>query len=163
MSESTQHSRIANYIHEIIQGCQNDPVRLEVATVNFTSLITAMKLYERAPSHFKAIIDEADNPPAQLGQPTFMAIPAFGENANMYRNPVIGPLEEMFGRKLKQRELATYGKIVAERLSLKLDRETKRNRAKLLRWYSDNWEALRPMMQEIIHSGGFPMKGDLPL
>jgi hypothetical protein len=162
MSESTQHSRIANYIHEIITGCQNDPVRLEVATVNFTSLLTAMKLYERAPRHFNAIIDEADNPPAQLGQQTFMAMPSFPESADMYKNPVIGPLEEMFGRKLKQQELVVFGKVVAERLSIKLDRDTKRHRGKLLRWYSDNWGIVRPMMQEIIHSGGFAAKGVLP-
>jgi hypothetical protein len=160
MSESTQHSRIANYIHEIIAACQNDPTRLEVAAVNFTSLIQAMKLYSRAPRHYNAIFEEGESSAAQPGQATFAPAHPFGENPDLYKTPVIGPLEEMIGHKLKQKELAQLGKMLSDRTAIRLDRDTKRNRPKLLRWYSDHWDALGPVIQELVRTRAVPAKMD---
>jgi hypothetical protein len=98
MPESTQHSRIANYIREIITACENDPIRLEVATVHFTSLITAMKLYAGAPRHFTAIFEEGENL-AQQSLPVLPRAVPLPDNADTYKTPIIGALEELLGKR----------------------------------------------------------------
>ena len=131
MSQSNQHSRIASLIQEIIDACKTDPTRLEVATVNFESLIKAMKLYEKADRYFKAIIDEADN-----------------SNKNI-KLPVMEELQKIFGRKVKQQDLLKLATYLCTKTGLNISREMKRNKIFLIRWYEWNWETLYPLIHSM--------------
>lgn len=142
MSESNLHSRIAGYIHDIIEACRQDPSRLEVATTNFQSLVNAMKLYERAPRYFNMILEDAEAPHNAAGQEKR------SNEADMYKFPVVGELEKIYGKKLKQTELQMLGNALANKVGLRLDRDTKRSKVLLLQWFSQNWTTIHPKIYE---------------
>jgi hypothetical protein len=77
-----------------------------------------MRLYERSPRQFNAIIDEKKAEPPTV-------VPAFRENTDLCSHPVIGSFEEVFGRRSKRWELVSYGEVVTGRLSLRLSGHTK--------------------------------------
>ena len=147
MSESTQHSRIAQYIREIIEVCKNDPSRLEVAIVNFQSLVNAMKAYERAPRYFNDILEEADSfIPA--GQMPHIISQEKRHDGDPYKYPIVGELEKIYKRKLKQTELQALASQLSAKTGLRLERDTKRSKALLLQWFSNNWTTLQPKIFE---------------
>ena len=131
MSQSNQHSRIASLIQEIIDACKTDPTRLEVATVNFESLIKAMKLYEKAGGYFKAMLDDASSSKANS------------------KSSVIDELQKVVGQKMKHQDLLKLATYLSGKIGLKISREMKRNKVYLIRWYEWNWDKLYPMINSI--------------
>ena len=136
----SEHSRIAKLIQEIIEACRNDPTRIEVATANFQCLVKVMELYERAPRYFNAALEEADLPFIRPGPPNMEAPDKGGKE--MYKVPIVGELEKIFGRHLKHTELQLVGKILSKKTGVKLSRDTKRSKPLLLQWFADHWDLL---------------------
>ena len=148
MSESNQHARIVNYINEIIEACRQDPTRIEVATVNFKSLLNAMKLYERAPRYFNSIFEDDEN---QFPQQDQMQFNQMNEKKNESTNkaPVLNELEKIYGRKLKQTDLQQLGSALATQAGIKIDRDTKRSKVALTKWFATNWQIIYPKIYEL--------------
>ena len=65
-----------------------------------------------------------------------------------YKFPVVGELEKIYGRKLKQTELQALGVQLASKTGLKLERDTKRSKPLLLQWFYKNWTTLKPKIHE---------------
>ena len=146
MSESSQHSRIAKLVQDIIEACKNDPTRMEVAIANFDCLIKAMRQYELAPRYYNAALEDPDPSYTPPGQPN-IPISDKGNN-DPYKYPVVGELEKIFGKKLRQSELQKVGKFLAQKIGLRLDRETKRSKPMLIQWFSAHWETLHSKIYE---------------
>lgn len=146
MAEYNQQARIEAYIRDIIEVCRSDPAKLEVAIVNFQSLLDAMKLYGRSPKYYNNFIEDAEKN-SQLTQ----HFPYTGNNRkdnDPYKFPVVGELEKIYGRKLKQTELQALGVQLASKTGLKLERDTKRSKPLLLQWFYKNWTTLKPKIHE---------------
>lgn len=146
MSESSQHSQIAKLIQDIISACREDPSRIEVAIANFEALITSITRYALAPAYYNTALEGARIQHVQPGQPNML--PQDRQGKDPYKFPVVGQLEKIFGQKLKQKQLQEIGKILAEKIGLKLDRDTKRSKPQLLKWFSVNWETLHPRIYD---------------
>ncbi|OHS98392.1 hypothetical protein TRFO_35241 [Tritrichomonas foetus] len=140
MTDSNQIARIQGYIQEIYDHCAANPNRLEVAITNLQALKSAITSYERAPRYYNAIFEDNDVQP-------IMKRTIDNEN-DQYKHPVIGELEKIFDRKLKQSELKDLAKALSEKIQLRLDRDTKRSKIKLLQWFSNNWEIVHQKIYE---------------
>ena len=141
MTENTQQSKLEEYINEIIEACKNDDTRLQVAISNFQALCESMKSYDRAPNYYNAILEECGP------QRNSVTIKSKLSGASD-KNPVICDLEKIYNRKFKLNELKQLAKELSKVLELKLSRDEKRSRPRLLQWFSSNWKAIRPKIFE---------------
>lgn len=148
MSETTQHSRIAALVQEIIDACKNDATKTDVAIANFQCLVTAMKLYERAPKYFNAALEEVDQMMIPGGVVPGQVPTDKKDKNDPYKYPVVGELEKIFGRKLKQKQLQQLGTTLSRKIGLRLDRDTKRSKLKLIQWFSTHWQTLHGKIYE---------------
>ncbi|OHS95261.1 hypothetical protein TRFO_02248 [Tritrichomonas foetus] len=146
MTDTTQHSRIANYIADIINCCANDQSLLEVAVANFQHLNNAMKGYERAPKYFNGIIEDAEISPTNYPLSHFPT--PYNAMENNKKFPIANELEKIYDRKLKQCELQMLAKELSSKIGLKLSRDTKRNKTDLLNWFAHNWVVIHPKIFE---------------
>lgn len=150
MSNSTQN-KLEKYIQDIIEACRTDPGRIEVAIVNFKSLLTAMKVYDNAPRYFNSILEEAEMPAIQ-GQPQYQQEDQHTSGKSQF--PVIGEMEKIFNRKLKQVQLQQIASALSMNTGVRLDRDTRRSKIALVQWFTNNWAVLHPKIYEL----GLPNK-----
>ncbi|EAY11849.1 hypothetical protein TVAG_459210 [Trichomonas vaginalis G3] len=148
MTESNQHNRIVKYINEIIEYCRQDPTRIEVAVANFNCLLTAMKLYDRAPRYFNSIFDDCD---ATIPLQNAPIIPLAADKPPESQNkpPVLNELEKIYGKKLKITDLQMLGSALSQNLNIKLDRDTKRSKVAMINWFATNWNVILPKIYEL--------------
>jgi hypothetical protein len=52
----------------------------------------------------------------------------------------------MFGPKVNQEELISIGKLVAETLRIKLDRDARRRKAVMIKWFEEHWIEIQPLL-----------------
>jgi hypothetical protein len=143
MADEEQIGRIDRYLEDIIRMCREDPSALQMSIANFKYLLDSMKAYERAPRIFNSRLEEIQPPPARSFQVRAVV------NTEQHRFPVIGNLEKEFRRKLKQSELVFIAKTLARALGLKLEREEKRKKDELIRWFDAHWQVIEPKIREI--------------
>jgi hypothetical protein len=55
-----------------------------------------------------------------------------------------------FGRNIKQRELLSIATVLATHANIKLDRDAKRRKTVLVKWFEENWPALQPYLDYVV-------------
>jgi hypothetical protein len=55
-----------------------------------------------------------------------------------------------FGRKLSQEELVSNGRLVAVKLRIKLDRDARRRKAVMVKWFEENWLSSERLLRSVI-------------
>ena len=146
--EGNPVSNVNSLIQEIIKACKNDKIKTEIALLNFEQLIQAMSQYEMAPKYYNAVLEEVDIPTVAQNQAPFSNSNEKRSENDQSKYPIIGDLEKIYGRRLKQKELQLLGNTLATKTGLKLDRVTKRSKIALLSWFSKNWQMLHPKIYE---------------
>ena len=53
---------------------------------------------------------------------------------------------ERFGSHLNQKELISIAELIASKNHLKLDRDAKRRKVVLIKWFQENWEIVKPLL-----------------
>lgn len=141
MADSAQKERLENYMKEILEACKNDSLRTEVALANLKALNNAIKEYEKAPKYYNAMLEaESQSNLISSKKSSF---------ESEYKFPVVGELEKIYSKKLKQIELQQLAKQLAPKIGLKLNRDTTRSKVLLLQWFSINWPTIRPKIFEL--------------
>jgi hypothetical protein len=56
----------------------------------------------------------------------------------------------MYGPKLKQDELLSIADILAKKLEIKLDRDARRRKAVMIKWFEENWIRIRHLLPFIV-------------
>ncbi|KAK8860308.1 hypothetical protein M9Y10_011972 [Tritrichomonas musculus] len=141
MADSTQKERLENYIKDILEACKNDPLRTEVAISNLKALSNAIKEYEEAPKYYNTMFETKGIPNSVSSQKATIE--------SEYKFPVVGELEKIYSKKLKQAELLQLSKQLSPAIGVKISREATRSKLLLLQWFSLNWEAIRPKITEL--------------
>ena len=116
--------------------------------MNFKSLLNAMKLYDRAPRYFNSIFEDDEMQYMQGDGMNFNKQNSSNADQNQPNKSKINELEKIFGRKLKQTDLQQIGNLLASKLNLKLDRNTKRSKVLLIEWFTKHWQILYPKIYE---------------
>ena len=141
-------NQIENYINDIIEECQKNPLNIDYTIKNFELLIEVMKKYEKAPKYFNSILEETDS---TITPPIQGIFPNSIEKKNDFdqsKHPVMNDLEKIFNRKLKQKDLQLLGNSLSQKTGLKLDRDTKRSKTALIQWFHIHWQMLHPKIYE---------------
>jgi hypothetical protein len=59
-------------------------------------------------------------------------------------------IAQKFGNSVKQAELLSMAQVVASQANIKLDRDAKRRKSVLIKWFEENWVAIEPFLQYLV-------------
>ncbi|OHT05398.1 hypothetical protein TRFO_06001 [Tritrichomonas foetus] len=65
-------------------------------------------------------------------------------------NPAWREITQRFGNNIKQPELLSIATVLANNASLKLDRDAKRRKSVLIKWFEENWSAIQPFLDYVV-------------
>ena len=58
-------------------------------------------------------------------------------------------LTERFGSTIKQDELVSIANILSNELGITVDRDARRQKTVLIKWFSENWNAIHPLLDYV--------------
>jgi hypothetical protein len=59
-------------------------------------------------------------------------------------------LSSMYGPKLNQDELISIAELCAHNLQIKLDRDARRRKIVIIKWFTDHWRKIHPLLHLIV-------------
>ena len=62
-------------------------------------------------------------------------------------------LTKRFGQNIKRSELMNIAQVLADAANIKLDRDAKRRKSVLLKWFDEHWTRIRPLLDYIVLEG----------
>jgi hypothetical protein len=69
---------------------------------------------------------------------------------NAKDSPVWQEITRRFGKNLKQPDLLSMESVLAGNANIKLDRDAKRRKAVLLKWFDENWAVIEPYLDYVV-------------
>jgi hypothetical protein len=69
---------------------------------------------------------------------------------NVKDNPVWTAITQKFGPTIKQPELLSIASVLAANANIRLDRDAKRRKSVLLKWFEENWLAVEPFIDFVV-------------
>jgi hypothetical protein len=69
---------------------------------------------------------------------------------NWKRSTAWKRLTSSYGPNLKHEELLSIGDLVAKKLDIRLDRDARRRKIVMIKWFEENWAAVEPLLSKII-------------
>jgi hypothetical protein len=63
-------------------------------------------------------------------------------------------LVRLFGPKLRHEELVSIGELVGRRLRIKVDRDARRRKIVMIKWFEDNWSVIEPLLPWVVLDRG---------
>jgi hypothetical protein len=69
---------------------------------------------------------------------------------NSKDNPAWKAIAQRFGPAIKQGELLSIATVLAENANIRLDRDAKRRKSVLLKWFEENWTAVSPFIDYVV-------------
>jgi hypothetical protein len=69
---------------------------------------------------------------------------------NSKDNTVWKAITQRFGANIKQPELLSMAQVLASHANIKLDRDAKRRKSVLIKWFEENWTAIEPFLQFVV-------------
>ena len=65
------------------------------------------------------------------------------------QNAIWTEITNRFGPSIKQPELLSIANVLAQNANLKLDRDAKRRKSVLIKWFSENWANIAPIIDYV--------------
>lgn len=65
-------------------------------------------------------------------------------------NPAWHQITQRFGANIKQPELLSIAEVLATNACIKLDRDAKRRKTVLIKWFSENWDKIKPFLDYVV-------------
>lgn len=65
-------------------------------------------------------------------------------------NTVWREITSRFGANIKQPELLSIAQVLASSASIKLDRDAKRRKSVLIKWFEENWAQIQPFLDYVV-------------
>lgn len=72
------------------------------------------------------------------------------KNFNTKDNMVMKQLTQQFGPNIKQPELRSIADVVSQNANIKLDRDAKRRKTVLIKWFDENWDKIKTILPYVI-------------
>lgn len=63
-------------------------------------------------------------------------------------------LKEQFGGNIKQPELLSVAEVIAKLTHLKVDRDAKRRKTVLVKWFCEHWDTIKDQLDKVVLDGG---------
>ena len=65
-------------------------------------------------------------------------------------NMVWHEITQRFGSTIKQPELLSIATVLAQNANIKLDRDAKRRKSVLVKWFEENWTIIKPYLDYVV-------------
>ena len=65
-------------------------------------------------------------------------------------NMVWHEITQRFGASIKQPELLSIATVLAQNANIKLDRDAKRRKSVLVKWFEENWAVIKPFLDYVV-------------
>lgn len=75
------------------------------------------------------------------------------EGFNQKDNSAWFELTKRFGQNIKRNELMNIAQVLANAADIKLDRDAKRRKSVLLKWFDEHWARIRPLLDYVVIEG----------
>ena len=72
------------------------------------------------------------------------------EGFNPRDNPVWREITHRFGSNIKQPELLSIANVLSQSARIKLDRDAKRRKTVLIKWFQENWTSIYPYLDYVV-------------
>jgi hypothetical protein len=72
------------------------------------------------------------------------------EGFDWQKSPMWLHLSCLYGPKLKQDELVSIAEICAQKLDIRLDRDARRRKVVMIKWFEENWFRVRQLLPFIV-------------
>ena len=69
---------------------------------------------------------------------------------NWKKSPVWRHLSYYYGPKVKQEELVSIADLICEKVNLKLDRDARRRKIVMIKWFEEHWQQIQPLLHMIV-------------
>jgi hypothetical protein len=66
-------------------------------------------------------------------------------------NEVWTALANRFGTRINKKNLVKIASILAAKVNIRLDRDAKRRKTVLLKWFTENWVSLSPFLDYLVY------------
>ena len=71
-------------------------------------------------------------------------------------NMVWHEITQRFGASIKQPELLSIATVLAQNANIKLDRDAKRRKSVLIKWFEENWAVIKPFLDYVVLEDSHP-------
>jgi hypothetical protein len=72
------------------------------------------------------------------------------EGFNWKRSPAWRYLSLAYGPTLSQDELISIAELISPRVSIKLDRDARRRKCVMIKWFEEHWALIQPLLCSIV-------------
>jgi hypothetical protein len=69
---------------------------------------------------------------------------------NWKRSTAWKHLSAAYGPSLKHEELVSIADLAAKKLGIRLDRDARRRKIVMIKWFEENWAVLEPLLSKIV-------------
>lgn len=134
--EIDPNSQIAILMQEILDACQNNALRTDVALSNLIQLKKAIEKYDQAPKYYNTFFEKS-------ADSDFSGFSETSRISDHYKYPIIGELEKAYGKHMKKTDLDQLAKRISVKTSTRLTRDSTLTKDRLLEWFSQHWSNIR--------------------
>jgi hypothetical protein len=106
--------------------------------------------------HYRSLLDgQSDGLPLVLqrvqdANPGKKRIASRLDGFNPKDTPAWREITRRFGASIKQPELVSIASVLAQSTNIKLDRDAKRRKAVLIKWFEENWTTIEPFLDYVV-------------
>jgi hypothetical protein len=134
---------------------------LRLPSFDFIGMTPSQLDTTRLPSQFNAVLPSrqefATAPmPPMLGAGRFdktserLRVATRLQGFNPKDNDIWKVIIDQFGTGIKQQELLSIATVLASHAHVRLDRDAKRRKAVLVKWFAENWDAISPYLSFVV-------------
>jgi hypothetical protein len=62
-------------------------------------------------------------------------------------------LVTLYGPRIRQDELVSIAEVIAHKSGIRLDRDARRRKSVMVKWFEENWQVIEPLLSSIVLEG----------
>lgn len=109
-----------------------------------------MSLCNQSDANIQQIISSISTPVQAEGNKEKERITNRLNGFNPKDNSAWREITNRFGNNIKQPELLSIATVLASNANIKLDRDAKRRKCVLIKWFEENWKAILPYLDYVV-------------
>lgn len=109
-----------------------------------------MSLCNQSDANIQQIISSISQPVPNEGNKEKERITNRLNGFNPKDNSAWREITNRFGNNIKQPELLSIATVLASNANIKLDRDAKRRKSVLIKWFEENWKAILPFLDYVV-------------
>ena len=145
-------TRLRTAANELLKSIGNSELTVSIVKPHIESLISQVQNYIKDHANGYEVCKDCEEsrmqPQRILDERQRIALRMKGFNQK--ENSTWFELTRRFGSNVKRSELTSIAQVLADATNIILDRDAKRRKSVLLKWFDEHWLKLRPLLDYIV-------------